>query len=174
MSKELAIRLLRAHRDDIAREILAHVDRVAPTMARIDRRARSSSVAFAADAAAAALEGGTTKEVSALLRNTIRLRLAGGVSREDMIATTHTYLPSIRAVFVAKHPRLDEALAAYEAVEQTALPLVVELARVVVRFDPTDADDDEPTNPSGKRPAPRARASTPAHPFRSSESSDGE
>jgi hypothetical protein len=163
--KSLAVRLLRAHRDEIARAIVAQVDRHAPSMLQVDRRARSQSIAALAEAVAEALDGGSAAHATTLMKNSARLRIAGGVTREDLLASQHMYLPAIRRVFLQHHGNLREALAAFDVVEEAALPMIVALAKVILQFDPAMLEE-EPTNPAvkarrGKKPL--------EHPFQSGE-----
>lgn len=164
MAKALAVRLLRAHRDEIAKSIVARVDKYAPSMLQVDRRARSHAIASLVDAVAEALDGGSKTHATTLMKNSARLRIAGGVTREDLLASQHMYLPAIRKVFVDKHADLREALEAYEVVEDVALPIVCEIAKVILQFDPSMLDE-EPTNPAVKK----KRGGKLEHPFQSGE-----
>jgi hypothetical protein len=172
MSKQNAIKLLRSHRDDVAQAILKGVDRLAPGMAQVDARARHASILAIVDAFADALRSGDTRALTSLLRNSTRLRAAGGVPREELLASSHAYMPGVRTVFLRAHADHHEALAAYEAVEAMALPLIADFSRVVLQFDPKMLDE-EPTHPGRDPPLRRGpRKGSPASPFDSVNSSE--
>ncbi len=177
MSKVTAVQLLRAHRDDIAHAIVKGVDRLAPGLSQIDPRARHQTILAIVDAFADAVKTGETKALASLLRNATQLRAAGGVPRQDLLASSHAYMPGVRTVFLQVHPDRDAALAAYDVVEAMALPLIADFCRVVLQFDAQSADsspkkrweerriDDDPTHPGREPPTRAKRGGTPASPF---------
>jgi hypothetical protein len=173
MSKTIAEQLLRAHRDDVAQAILQGVDRLAPGLAQVEVRARFASILSIVDGIADAMKSGDTEPLASLLRGFTRLRTAGGVSQQDLLASSHGYLPGVRKVFLrTADPRA--ALAAYEAVEDLALPVIAEYCRVVLNIDAAVHDDDI-TNPGRQVPTKKgARRGVPSSPFDSAISTDGE
>lgn len=130
--KENALVLLQEHRDLLARTLARQILQVAPSYSAIDEGVRVRSILGIIDAFSALLKGGERERVASLVRDLVTVRIAGGVTPADFLASAHVYMPVVRWVFVEEAADPLTGLWAFEEVEAVALPLLCRFGAVVL------------------------------------------
>jgi len=140
MSKKLAIELLNTHADEIAALIVAQSRQLAPTMQKVSASVSEPSVAGMMRSLAQVIGGGPPSTFVAVVETLVQIRAAGGVTRDDFLASSYCYLPCIRWVFMerASNPLL--GVYACEEVESVAVPLMAKIASVIANMDTENID----------------------------------
>jgi hypothetical protein len=135
MSKKLAIELLNTHADEIASLIVAQSRQLAPSMEKVSVSVSAPSVAGMMRSLAQVLGGGSAQTLVTVVETLVQIRAAGGVTREDFLASSYCYLPCIRWVFMERAP--DPLLGVYacEEVESVAVPVMAKLAGIIAKMD---------------------------------------
>lgn len=135
MHKEIAVRLLQEHAEEIADLIVAQARQVAPSMGLVEADVGRQSVSGMMRSLAQVLDGAPPSTFLAVVETLVQIRAAVGVTREDFVAASYTYLPCVRWVFMEKAKSPLEGVYAYEEVESVAIPLLGKLASVIAYVD---------------------------------------
>jgi hypothetical protein len=155
--RELALRILKEHRDEIAKKVVEQSARTAPGMNLIDRRARIESIKRLLDGLHESLRTGDEDIVVGMAREMADLRKASGVDWRALASASHCYMPVVRRVMVAHARDPLEGLAAFESIEGPGLEIVVAsmLATLPEEFNLADFapidDEGDATDPQRPR-----------------------
>jgi hypothetical protein len=140
--KELAIRLFRENRRDIAAGIYRLACRLQPRWRSIDANAFEHNGMMLIEGLERFLATGENEKLFKVARDLIHIRRLGGFHGVEMNVVIHAYMPVIRKAFIARAPSVRQGLAAYDAAEAVCLPFITRVIEAIGRAD--DATDPDP------------------------------
>lgn len=144
MSKTFALSLLTRNRVNIARAIVKQTEVALPTFAQVERRAREQNVEQILGSLIDVVQGKDSRRLITTVASIIALRRLAGLPLEDIVASGHLYLPVIRRYFAATEPDLTRAMAAYDVLEEYALPVMMQITRMTIPLEnEEEADEDD-------------------------------
>ncbi|MBI5494439.1 MAG: hypothetical protein HY904_05385 [Deltaproteobacteria bacterium] len=126
MSTVLAAQLLKSHQVRISRALARQIQQMVPRYREVDAGLLEKNILTLMDGMHALLERGDDRKLMGVVEYVVQIRSIGGFQTGEFMLACLCFLPVMRRFLADKLP-MAQAVAAYEAVENAALPLVARL-----------------------------------------------